>query len=164
MDIINYTKLFKTFDEGLNEIKELVPDVLNYISESASTEDMVLIDLVNKFKESTPVPSNPSFPYTYTFSADASHGIMFGTDKRLRFGWKSKRIENHREYIFKITFPNSKNKSTCELNLINNNWKHTVYNNNSNKKNQVNCVRNVKEPETAPTEVVEETTTETVES
>lgn len=123
MEIINYTKAFDDFVSGVNELRKLVPETINYLTSDEKLDEKTAIEnLINKYSSNPPIPANPNYPYTYSFKSD-SFGITFGTDKRVRFGWKAKKNqEGNFFYVFKVTFPNAKTKSTCEYELINNNW------------------------------------------
>lgn len=122
MEIINYSKEFNTFEEGLKELLELVPDVYTYIKgEEGMSENDVIHQLMKKFTENLPVSTNPNFPYTYSFEANR-FGVNFGTDKRIRFGWVHKIYPEREFYRFNLVVPNAPIKSSYERDLIDNEW------------------------------------------
>lgn len=79
-------KVFNQFEDGINEIKSIIPNITAYIGE-ATDETSVIANLMECIKESIPSVLDPDFPSTYAFSISASE-VGFKTKGFYSFGWK----------------------------------------------------------------------------
>lgn len=127
---IIYTKIFTDFEKGIKELISIVPMAEEYMTKDGiilTTEEEVVDNLIAYLNKNKPVTTNPNYPYTYSFSANA-FSLSFRTDKRLSFGWKIRIMEDGKpSYSFKVSFPNASTKSTCEFKLIEAEWKSFEY-------------------------------------
>jgi hypothetical protein len=101
---MNNFKSFTTFEEGINELRKLVPNIKEYTKE-ATTEQEVVSDLMYKINENYPSVSNPEYPATYSLSVNA-HEVGFKTRSFFGFGWRVivEDGEAATSYGFRISF------------------------------------------------------------
>lgn len=129
---VEYSKMFKDFNEAYAEVISCVPALIPYLAEQAEkesnlTEKACLEKMLESFASNMPVQANANYPYTYALKADF-RGISFATDTRIRFGWNVKRLnEKDVVYFFSISVPNAKEKSIAEKNLIAAGWDSKEY-------------------------------------
>ena len=129
---VEYSKMFKDFNEAYDEVVNCMPVIKQYLAEKASddgrlTEKACLEKMLESFTNNMPVQANANYPYTFAIKADF-RGITFATDTRIRFGWNTKRLnEKDVVYFFSISVPNAKEKSIAEKNLIAANWESKEY-------------------------------------
>jgi hypothetical protein len=79
-------KVFTNFEDGIKEIKSIIPNITTYIGDSPE-EESVINSLMDKIKESIPSVSDPDFPSSYAFSISATE-VGFKTKGFYSFGWK----------------------------------------------------------------------------
>jgi len=129
---VEYSKMFKDFNEAYEEVISCVPAIKPHLAEKAEqegslTEKACLEKMLESFVNNMPVQANANYPYTFALKADF-RGISFATDTRIRFGWNTKRLnEKDVVYFFSISVPNAKEKSIAEKNLIAAGWESKEY-------------------------------------
>ena len=129
---VEYSKMFKDFNEAYDEVVNCMPVIKQYLAEKAEangrlTEKACLTKMLEVFTNNMPIQANANYPYTFAIKADF-RGITFATDTRIRFGWNAKCLnEKDVVYFFSISVPNAKEKSIAEKNLIAANWESKEY-------------------------------------
>lgn len=129
---VEYSKMFKDFNEAYEEVINCMPVIKQYLVDKADTEGSLtekacLVKMLEVFTNNMPVQANANYPYTFAIKADF-RGISFATDTRIRFGWNAKRLnEKDIVYFFSISVPNAKEKSIAEKNLIAAGWDSKEY-------------------------------------
>jgi hypothetical protein len=96
-------KEFENFSEGICEIKSVIPNIVAYIGKDID-EHLVILNLMDKIKESIPSVLDPDFPSTYAFSIKGTE-VGFKTKGFYSFGWKTRYDKETKKvtYSFRVS-------------------------------------------------------------
>ena len=118
-------KEFDTYEDGIEELITILPDLKEYIGNNISHNEIVT-NLLNIVKEEIPSVDNPNYPNTFSLTISARE-VGFKTDDGMAFGWRiwlDKNNNNILGYQFRITFltlPRNRRKVIKEL--LDHKWK-----------------------------------------
>jgi hypothetical protein len=106
---MNIVKVFNTFEEGMKEMVELVPEISKYVGEELE-EKTVISHMLQTIKDDIPTVYHPDYPGTLAISVIARE-VGFKTAGYLSFGWQIFFTEDKSgvTYHFRVTV-NNKNK------------------------------------------------------
>ncbi len=125
----NY-KAFADFNEGLQEIKSIIPAISKYIGDSEKyTPEGVVNEMMKEIKNNFPSIFNPEYPTTSALSITATE-VGFKTPGFYSFGWRVEQGENGTvKYSFRVSFWYNKSYSNAnEVKFAEHGWKQVSVN------------------------------------
>ena len=98
---MNMVKTFETFEEGIKNLCDLVPEVKEYVGDSTDY-NQVVINMMEKIKSNIPSVLNPEHPASFAFSIQANE-VGFKTRTYSSFGWRTIVKNGVVSYSFRYT-------------------------------------------------------------
>ena len=121
MNMSNYIKEFATFEEGIIELRKMIPFVSGILGESNVEKDVVY-SMMDEIKRHYPSIQNPEFPTVPAFSISA-YEVGFKTSGFCSFGWKINRNKKGKvHYSFRISLRDGRNRLANFKKLEENGW------------------------------------------
>ena len=121
MNMSNYIKEFATFEEGIIELRKMIPFVSGILGESNVEKDVVY-SMMDEVKRHYPSIQNPEFPTVPAFSISA-YEVGFKTSGFCSFGWKINRNKKGKvHYSFRISLRDGRNHLANFKKLEENGW------------------------------------------
>ena len=121
MNMSNYIKEFATFEEGIIELRKMIPFVSGILGESNVEKDVVY-SMMDEVKRHYPSIQNPEFPTVPAFSISA-YEVGFKTSGFCSFGWKINRNKKGKvHYSFRISLLDGRNHLANFKKLEENGW------------------------------------------
>ena len=121
MNMSNYIKDFDTFEDGIIELRKMIPFVSGILGESNVEKDVVY-SMMDEVKRHYPSIQNPEFPTVPAFSISA-YEVGFKTSGFCSFGWKINRNKKGKvHYSFRISLRDGRNHLDNFKKLEENGW------------------------------------------
>lgn len=121
MNMSNYIKEFDTFEDGIIELRKMIPFVSGILGESNVEKDVVY-SMMDEVKRHYPSIQNPEFPTVPAFSISA-YEVGFKTSGFCSFGWKINRNKKGKvHYSFRISLRDGRNHLANFKKLEENGW------------------------------------------
>lgn len=166
--MINYVKEFASFEDGINELRKLLPFVVG-ITGKGVTDKEVVDCMIAEIQRHFPSINNQEYPSVPAFSI-SSHEVGFKTSGFYSFGWKV--IDNRGSnivYSFRVSTDEMHNRISNFANFVENNWREIVSrgknSRNNDKKQNSKSKRSVQhEKEDTDVKQVANTSNEAVET
>lgn len=114
---MNMIKTFATFEEGIEELRTLVPEVKDYVGEETDYNS-VIQKMMEKISGNIPAVQNPEYPAAYAFSISATE-VGFKTRNYSSFGWRVLINGKNISYSFRYTVASKNQFAKPSQSIIN---------------------------------------------